>query len=271
MTYRGGKEGAGTYQRIINLIRPHEHYGELFLGGGAVFRHIRPARSAIVMDRDQDLIAKWADAVPEHVTVRHGCAIDYLERVTMRRSAFLYLDPPYLPSTLSRNGGYYRHELTEADHVRLLRAIRRQRCMIMISGYPSALYDDMLAGWSRVEHQVSTRGGQRTEALWFNYPLPTELHDYRYIGGTFRDRERITRRQRRWLRRLEAMPALERNALLAAVTDRYGDGRGHRPEKRYRQPATFDPVSIAVPGGIDDKSDTAVSVSMAMPTTRNDS
>lgn len=44
MPYLGGKSQAGTYQRIINLIPPHDVYIEPFLGGGAIARLKRPAR-----------------------------------------------------------------------------------------------------------------------------------------------------------------------------------------------------------------------------------
>ena len=57
------------------------------------------------------------------------------------------------------------------------------------------------------------------ECLWCNFPEPTELHDYRFLGRDFRERERITRKRRRWLVRLSAMPKLERAALVAALRE----------------------------------------------------
>ena len=36
MTYPGGKGGNGFYQKIINLIPPHDVYIETHLGGGAI-------------------------------------------------------------------------------------------------------------------------------------------------------------------------------------------------------------------------------------------
>ena len=35
------------------------------------------------------------------------------------------------------------------------------------------------------------------EWLLMNYSAPVELHDYRYLGNTFRDRERIKRKVRK--------------------------------------------------------------------------
>jgi hypothetical protein len=43
MTYPGGKNGTGTFQKIINQMPPHDVYIEAFLGSGAVMRLKRPA------------------------------------------------------------------------------------------------------------------------------------------------------------------------------------------------------------------------------------
>lgn len=52
-----------------------------------------------------------------------------------------------------------------------------------------------------------------------NYPEPAELHDYRYLGADYREREQIKRKKLRWVRRLRAMPQLERYAVLAALQE----------------------------------------------------
>jgi hypothetical protein len=114
---------------------------------------------------------------------------------------------------------YYRHEFkSEIEHVGLLNALKACECMVMISGYDSALYREMLAMWRMVTFDTMTRGGSvATECLWMNYPEPTELHDSRFVGATFRERWNVTRRKRRWLARLAGMKPLERQALLDAV------------------------------------------------------
>jgi site-specific DNA-adenine methylase len=58
MVYPGGKNGAGVYQTIINLMPPHDVYIEPFLGGGAIMRQKRPALLNIGVDLDPGAIAR---------------------------------------------------------------------------------------------------------------------------------------------------------------------------------------------------------------------
>lgn len=92
----------------------------------------------------------------------------------------VYLDPPYPHHTRSqisgkvRDSNRYVHELTDDDHRTLALAAHGAKGMVLISGYPSPLYDELYAGWQRVETQARagvSRGGPagvRTEVLWMN-------------------------------------------------------------------------------------------------------
>lgn len=89
-----------------------------------------------------------------------------------------YLDPPYMPETRSPGNHYdqkyrmYRHELTEEDHAALLVFARNLQGTAAISGYATALYDDMLVGWTRIEIDAYADGARpRTEILWLNPAL----------------------------------------------------------------------------------------------------
>lgn len=82
-----------------------------------------------------------------------------------------YVDPPYLPATrsVSRRHNAYHHELTAADHARLLADMRGLAGMVVLSGYPDAGYDAALFGWQRVERAALADGARpRTEVLWMN-------------------------------------------------------------------------------------------------------
>jgi len=87
-----------------------------------------------------------------------------------------YADPPYLPETRSdksRRGkaGYhaYSHELSAGGHAALLEFLKTLTGMVVLSGYPSAMYDDALKDWRRVEKKALADGAMpRTEVLWIN-------------------------------------------------------------------------------------------------------
>jgi hypothetical protein len=67
------------------------------------------------------------------------------------------------------NGGVYRHELTAAEHEELLVEIKKLQGLVVICGYPSALYDDALEGWRRVERVALADGAlPRIEVIWIN-------------------------------------------------------------------------------------------------------
>ncbi len=87
----------------------------------------------------------------------------------------IYADPPYLHETRVIDGGsYYRHEMSEPEHVALLARLRKTRSAVVLSGYRSELYDDLLLpyGWERHETQAHANGRRgtvpRTECLWLN-------------------------------------------------------------------------------------------------------
>lgn len=85
-----------------------------------------------------------------------------------------FVDPPYMLELRSRTnrrrgGGTYRHEMTVADHVALLDCVAALKGMVILCGYPSAIYDERLVGWRRVERDALADGASpRTEVLWIN-------------------------------------------------------------------------------------------------------
>ncbi|MFC0227435.1 DNA adenine methylase [Serratia aquatilis] len=87
-----------------------------------------------------------------------------------------YIDPPYLPQTRHRwrrTGYAYRFEMTEQEHIELLEPVGKVKGMVIISGYDSELYNDILTGWRKETKiaQVSAGTGgtsKRTECLWIS-------------------------------------------------------------------------------------------------------
>ena len=107
-----------------------------------------------------------------HVHIECSPAIEVIERFDQPRALF-YCDPPYVASTRSERWEQaYHTELSDEDHAELADVLGRIEGMAVVSGYPSELYDELFAGWERVERRAATdhRGSARfrTECLWIS-------------------------------------------------------------------------------------------------------
>jgi DNA adenine methylase len=225
MRYPGGKGGAGVYQTIINQIPHHHTYIETHLGGGNIMARKKPASENLGIDIDHQQLERWAVEYRNRKDVRlvAGCAHEWLLSRFWEGGEFVYCDPPYVMET-RKSGPIYRHEYSDSQHRDLIRILRSLPCMVMVSGYPSDLYDKGFQGWRRMEFKAMTRGGPATEVLWMNYPEPEVPHDLSYAGKDYRERERIKRKRDRWAAKFQAMPPLERAVIAAALNDAAADG-----------------------------------------------
>ena len=216
-TYPGGK--GLSFRNIINLIPPHEVYIETHLGGGAVMRHKKPAKQNIGIDIDAQVIAQWEN-MPTWTDI---CCLycqsahDFLQHYAITGDEVVYCDPPYVRST-RRGGKIYRYEYSDKDHHDLLNLIRTLPCKVLVSGYWNALYEDALSGWNKQCFTARTQAGTAEECIWFNYPEPTILHDHRYLGNNFREREKIRRRTENLKRKIASLSAGERHEILSWIT-----------------------------------------------------
>ena len=101
-------------------------------------------------------------------------ALEVIATYGQHPDVLLYVDPPYLGTT--RNGAGYRHEMpTTKQHQALAEALHACAAAVVLSGYPSPLYDDLYPGWHQHHLLAGTGQGERwterTEVLWANRPL----------------------------------------------------------------------------------------------------
>jgi len=217
MSYLGSKAASGAYQAIIGLMPPHDVYIEAFLGSGAVMRNKPPALRSIGIDLSTAAIDGF------------NC-VDQAELICTDAQAFIanfdyagsgrvliYADPPYLLSTRTSRARY-KFEYSEADHIMLLELLRIVPAAVILSGYPSKLYDELLPDWKSFEFQAMTRGGVRTEKLWFNFE-PAAKFWSSYAGKDFTDRQRIKRKAHRWAVAYNDLPPAEKLAVFAALIE----------------------------------------------------
>lgn len=117
------------------------------------------------------------------VYVEHRPAIDLIARHT-GPDVLIYADPPYLATTRTgrerSRGRDYTHDTdAELDHRQLADALRTTDATVLVSGYDSPLYDELYAGWHRMEiplakpsaNHSGAKNRRAVEVVWFNRPL----------------------------------------------------------------------------------------------------
>lgn len=129
-------------------------------------------------NRGKSIIADWNNtdklwpvvARLKQVQIEHTAALSLISRVDTPRTLF-YLDPPYVISTRSPRRGYgaYSVDMTDDDHRQLAEVLHQVKGMVVLSGYASALYDELFAGWKVVKKSMHTNGNvSRMEHLWLS-------------------------------------------------------------------------------------------------------
>ena len=109
----------------------------------------------------------------KEVQIENRPALELIQRWNYQ-DVLIYADPPYLLDT--RGGKLYRHEMTNQDHVELLAALRNHKGPVILSGYPSELYDRELYDWHRICRRAYNQNhDQRTEVLWCNFEVPVQV------------------------------------------------------------------------------------------------
>ena len=127
-------------------------------------------------------VSEWLSAIeglPEvhrrlsRVLIENMPAVDLVKREDTTTTLF-YCDPPYLHETRTATGAY-SYEMTEGDHVELLTALVKCKGKVMLSGYPSDLYETFIGSWNRHNFDLpnNAAGGETkrrmTEMLWCNF------------------------------------------------------------------------------------------------------
>lgn len=237
-SYFGGKSGSGTYQTIINLIPPHKAFYSLFLGNCGIVRKIRPADFTLLNDIDPVVMSAWerlnlSGSMDSVYKLMNDPAVDILRALSifhndvaltggeLPEDRFIFLDPPYLKDTRKSQVDTYRFEMSVNDHADLLSQIYSMHDhKIMICHYPCSFYDEHLQGWHVKDYFSMTRNGLAQDRLYFNYDPPRQLHDYGFIGGSFREREKFNRIRSNMVSKLNRLPDHLRFAILSDIASR---------------------------------------------------
>jgi DNA adenine methylase len=86
-----------------------------------------------------------------------------------------YVDPPYVAESRDK-GSDYKFEMTEQDHRDLAEFLKSLKGMVVLSGYPSVLYDELYNGWKQIKISALADGAKkRTEVLFISPNVRTCL------------------------------------------------------------------------------------------------
>jgi DNA adenine methylase len=87
-----------------------------------------------------------------------------------------YCDPPYVHETRAEGSRkVYGHEMDEGEHRRLAVVLSRCRGKVVLSGYPSLLYDELYRSWRKLTVQIPNHAAAgkkkmiKAETLWLNW------------------------------------------------------------------------------------------------------
>lgn len=235
--YRGNKGVKGLYQFIINRIPESETLIEAFAGSAQITRKLLslaptdgnncngqgtfPVVRTVVNDCNPGVCESLKFILPEATVISNLNALQLLSTLLQAdRKTFVYCDPPYKISTRSTAQRIYKFEMSDRDHLQFLNGYRNVNFNCMISHYECDLYNDKLENWNREKFKVSYHGKVTEECIYYNYPKPEKLLTYKFVGQDCWDRQRVTRKINRLVSKLNSLPALERNAVIARVNQR---------------------------------------------------
>lgn len=130
-----------------------------------------------VQGRERAYAAEYWKVLPERimeaaerlrgVQIENRPAVDVIERFN-HKNVLIYADPPYLMS--ARKQKQYKHEMSEEDHKNLLEALKAHKGPVILSGYDSKLYNDVLSGWHKESTKTYAQSAtKRTDVLWMNF------------------------------------------------------------------------------------------------------
>lgn len=102
-------------------------------------------------------------------------AIDVIRTWDSPETLF-YCDPPYVPTARHEGSrSIYGCEMSEEDHRKLTAILRGCNGKVVLSGYPSSLYDELYIDWRTAHFDIANHaaGGpskaRKQETLWMNW------------------------------------------------------------------------------------------------------
>ena len=158
----------------------------------------------------------------------------YSKKIYKEDSKFLFedtvffFDPPYKFETRRTERPMYEHEWGLEQHIEFLSFVRQlseyTSAKIMITHPMEDDYVNLLINgefekeWFTSPFSYMGRGGVMYDTLWTNFnPKEESLLSYKYVGKNNTDRQRIKRKIKRLVEKIEALPYHEQQAIVTEI------------------------------------------------------
>lgn len=140
--------------------------------GGWRFMTRRTRESTPSMDfKHQKHLFKIADRL-QSVQIENDDALKVIKRYDSSETLF-YVDPPYVQQTrgIRWNNTAYRFDMNDNQHCELAGILHSVQGKVILSGYWSALYDELYHGWRTSVRKAAKGNGvrQTIECLWLSW------------------------------------------------------------------------------------------------------
>jgi len=152
------------------IVLGHQGHGSTGAGGGKLSGWRRGLRGLGGNSAEEwrvvwEHVAGWGDRL-RGVYIEQADAIEVMARWDWHDTLH-YVDPPYVGETRVDGLRGYASEMTDDDHRRLAAFLHTLKGAVIVSGYPSPLYDELFAGWTRLQRSNrADKGNTRVEVIW---------------------------------------------------------------------------------------------------------
>ena len=171
---------------------------------GNTFRRQRRPESggrhlAVVFQRRKKLLDQAAARL-KNVIFENQNALEIIKRYD-GPNVLHYIDPPYFGE---RRSQLYHHEMMdEASHRELAAVLHSVQGSVVLSGYSSALYQELYSDWQLVARSAQTNARDlRVECLWIKAAVPVTLNGHK---------PRPVRRRTYWAKAMEEVRTLKKH------------------------------------------------------------
>ncbi len=169
-----GVERARQFLVRANMARAGmQYYSSSWRHAGPVLGATCRQRVTGDWDRIPDMVLEAATRLKD-AEIENTDALELIKKYN-RPDCLIYVDPPYLLST--RRQRYYNVEMTDdEEHIKMLEVLKKHSGPILLSGYDSDLYNELLKNWDKKKiNTQAEQGKRRVEIIWANFKLTNQI------------------------------------------------------------------------------------------------